>query len=244
LKLFVSEDWYFVAGNKKTISLILSLALLFYLSSSLIDIDQVFTFIEGFFLTTIIKHLFLIAPFLMCCFLFSKEVASQENNASALKAIESLDVTRYLGNWYEIAKFPNWFQKKCKTDTKANYSFKNDGNLAVFNQCRLENGQISEAIGTAKQIGDARSAKLRVRFAPEWLSLIPFVWGDYWVIDIDTTYQLVAISEPKREYLWILSRAPEPDDKQLNDLLLRLSANGFDLSKLERTPHKEVIYSK
>lgn len=195
-------------------------------------------------MTTINKHLFLISPLLLCCFLFSKEVASEENNALALKTIESLDVPRYLGNWYEIAKFPNWFQKKCKTDTKANYSVKNDGNLAVFNQCRLENGQISEAIGTAKQIGDARSAKLKVRFAPEWLSLIPFVWGDYWVIDLDTTYQLVAISEPKREYLWILSKTPEPDDKQLNDLLLRLSANGFDLSKLERTPHKQDIYSK
>jgi len=195
-------------------------------------------------LTTINKHLFLISPLLLCCFLFSKEVASEENNALALKTIESLDVPRYLGNWYEIAKFPNWFQKKCKTDTKANYSVKNDGSLAVFNQCRLENGQISEAIGTAKQIGDTRSAKLKVRFAPEWLSLIPFVWGDYWVIDLDTTYQLVAISEPKREYLWILSRTPEPDDKQLNDLLLRLSANGYDLSKLERTPHKQDIYSK
>jgi apolipoprotein D and lipocalin family protein len=181
---------------------------------------------------------------LMCLFLFSKQTYSQEINVLGVKTIESLDVARYLGRWYEIAKFPNWFQKKCKSDTKANYSVKSDGNLSVLNQCRLENGQISEALGTAKQIGDASSAKLKVRFAPEWLSLIPFVWGDYWVIDLDSSYQLVAISEPKREYLWILSRAAEPDDKQLNDLLLRLSANGFDLSKLERTPHKQDIYNK
>ena len=76
------------------------------------------------------------------------------------------------------------------------------------------------------------------------MSLVPVVWGDYWVIDLDSAYQLVAISEPKREYLWILSRTPEPDDKQLNDLLVRLSFNGFDLSKLERTSHKQDIYTK
>ncbi len=169
---------------------------------------------------------------------------SQETSSTALKTVEALDLPRYLGSWYEIAKFPNWFQKKCKSDTKANYSLRSDASLAVFNQCRLESGQVSDAMGTAKQIGDAKSAKLKVRFAPEWLSVIPFVWGDYWVIDIDAAYQLVAISEPKREYLWILSRTPDADDRQLNELLLRLSANGFDLSKLERTPQKQDIPSK
>ncbi len=165
----------------------------------------------------------------------------QVSSPPVLKAVDSLDLPRYLGSWYEIAKFPNWFQKKCKSDTKANYSLRSDASLAVFNQCRLENGQVSDALGTAKQIGDVKSAKLKVRFAPDWLSVIPFVWGDYWVIDIDAAYQLVAISEPKREYLWILSRTPEADDRQLNELLLRLSANGFDLSKLERTPQKQDI---
>ena len=131
-----------------------------------------------------------------------------------------------------------------KSDTKANYTLKSDGKISILNQCRLEGGQISDALGTAKQIGDVKSAKLKVRFAPDWMSLVPFVWGDYWVIDLDSAYQLVAISEPKREYLWILSRTPEPDDKQLNDLLVRLSFNGFDLSKLERTSHKQDIYTK
>jgi len=186
----------------------------------------------------------LIASVLMCFLVFPRLVASQEIASSSLKTIESIDLPRYLGSWYEIAKFPNWFQKKCKSDTKANYTLKSDGNISILNQCRLDGGQISDALGTAKQIGDVKSAKLKVRFAPDWMSLVPFVWGDYWVIDLDSAYQLVAISEPKREYLWILSRTPEPDDKQLNDLLVRLSFNGFDLSKLERTSHKQDIYTK
>ena len=187
------------------------------------------------------KYSFFIPSFLISLMALSTSSFGQESSPPVLKAVDSLDLPRYLGSWYEIAKFPNWFQKKCKSDTKANYSLRSDASLAVFNQCRLENGQVSDALGTAKQIGDAKSAKLKVRFAPDWLSVIPFVWGDYWVIDIDAAYQLVAISEPKREYLWILSRTPEADDRQLNELLLRLSANGFDLSKLERTPQKQDI---
>lgn len=187
------------------------------------------------------KYSFFIPSLLISLMALSTSSFGQESSPPVLKAVDSLDLPRYLGSWYEIAKFPNWFQKKCKSDTKANYSLRSDASLAVFNQCRLENGQVSDALGTAKQIGDVKSAKLKVRFAPDWLSVIPFVWGDYWVIDIDAAYQLVAISEPKREYLWILSRTPEADDRQLNELLLRLSANGFDLSKLERTPQKQDI---
>ena len=187
------------------------------------------------------KYSFFIPSLLISLMALSTSSFGQVSSPPVLKAVDSLDLPRYLGSWYEIAKFPNWFQKKCKSDTKANYSLRSDASLAVFNLCRLENGQVSDALGTAKQIGDAKSAKLKVRFAPDWLSVIPFVWGDYWVIDIDAAYQLVAISEPKREYLWILSRTPEADDRQLNELLLRLSANGFDLSKLERTPQKQDI---
>jgi apolipoprotein D and lipocalin family protein len=72
-----------------------------------------------------------------------------------------------------------------------------------------------------------------VRFAPEWLSFVPLVWGDYWVIDIDEAYQLVAVSEPKRNYLWVLSRTPQVNPAAYEALLQRLKARGFDLSKLE-----------
>jgi len=140
-----------------------------------------------------------------------------------------------MGTWFEIAKFPNWFQKKCTGDTKAEYSLKSDGMVQVINRCRLESGEMSEAVGAARQVGPAASPKLEVRFAPKWLSFLPMVWGAYWVIDIDENYQLVAVSEPKREYLWILARTPHVDPNEYKNLLTRLSQKGFDLSKLEIT---------
>ena len=91
-----------------------------------------------------------------------------------------------------------------------------------------------QAVGRARQDGPADSPKLKVRFAPAWLSWLPMVWGNYWVIDIDAGYQLVAVSEPDREYLWVLSRTPTVEGGA-QALLGRLQAKGFDLSKLERT---------
>lgn len=152
-----------------------------------------------------------------------------------LTTIAALDLPRYMGTWYEIAKFPNWFQKKCVADARAEYSIAADGKVQVINRCRLDNGETSEAIGAARQVGHATSPRLEVRFAPAWLSFIPLVWGDYWVIDIDEAYQLVAVSEPHREYLWILSRTPKVDVKAYEALLARLAAKGFDTRKLETT---------
>ncbi|MGZ8294503.1 MAG: lipocalin family protein [Telluria sp.] len=160
-------------------------------------------------------------------------------NASAadapLSTIAALDVPRYMGTWYEIAKFPNRFQKKCAGFTKATYSTLPDGTLQVANSCRTASGDTDEAIGAARQVGGPASPKLKVRFAPAFLSFIPMVWGDYWVIDLDPGYQLAAVSEPKREYLWILSRTPKVDKAAYDALLARLAAKGLDVGKLDLT---------
>jgi apolipoprotein D and lipocalin family protein len=155
-----------------------------------------------------------------------------------VKTIPSLDVPRYMGTWYEIAKFPNWFQKKCVGNTKAIYSPKPDGNLRVLNSCKQADGETSEAEGAARQVSGKDSPKLEVRFAPAWLSLLPMVWGDYWIVDLDPQYQLAAVSDPRREYLWVLSRTPQLDPKVYDDLLKRLQSQQFDVRKLELTPQK------
>ena len=160
---------------------------------------------------------------------------AQEAGAAPLQTIAALDVPRYMGTWYEIAKYPNWFQKKCVSDTSAEYRAQADGRVEVINRCREANGDISEAVGMASQVGGADSPRLEVRFAPAWLSFLPFVWGDYWVIDLDPDYQLAAVSEPGRDYLWVLSRTREVDVKAYDALLKRLAEHGFDLGKLERT---------
>jgi apolipoprotein D and lipocalin family protein len=152
-----------------------------------------------------------------------------------LMTTATLDVPRYMGTWYEIAKYPNWFQKKCVANTSAQYSLLPNGSVQVVNRCRKENGEFDQAIGEARQIGAATSPKLQVRFAPAWLSWLPQVWGNYWVIDLNETYQLVAVSEPTREYLWVLSRTPEVSAEAYDALLLRLKAQGLSLERLERT---------
>lgn len=164
--------------------------------------------------------------------------ATAQQADQAVQAIASLDVPRYLGTWYEIAKFPNWFQKKCVSNTKAVYTAKPDGNLRVLNSCKTAGGETSEAEGLARQIGAKDSPKLEVRFAPEWLSFLPLVWGDYWVIDLDSQYQVAAVSDPRREYLWVLSRMPQLDPKVYADLLQRLKQQQFDIQKLELTSQK------
>ena len=157
---------------------------------------------------------------------------------AALATIEALDVPRYEGTWYEIAKFPNRFQSQCVADTQARYSLQDDGTVRVLNRCRVAGGAMDEAVGTARQQGGPTSPKLKVRFAPAWLSWLPAVWGDYWVVDLDADYQLSAVSEPKREYLWILSRTPQVDPARYDALLQRLAAQGLDIARLERTAHK------
>jgi len=167
------------------------------------------------------------------------EEYKQPMAANALQTIPSLDIARYMGTWYEIAKYPNLFQKNCVGDTRANYSPMAGGRVKVVNQCRAAGGIQTEAVGEARQIGPSNSAKLEVRFAPAWLSFLPFVWGDYWVIELDDDYQWVVVSEPKKEYLWILSRASKMDPIQYNALLSKLRQKAFDLNKLELTPQEQ-----
>jgi len=171
------------------------------------------------------------------CTLMSAHATATAQSGAPLQSIPRLDAQRYLGRWYEIAKFPNRFQRKCASDTSAEYGLLPEGGLRVVNRCRLANGEIDQAIGVARQVGGDSSAKLQVRFAPAWLSIVPFVWGDYWIVDLDDGYELAAVSEPKREYLWVLSRSPVVDESRYAALLGRLAAMGLDVAKLEKTPH-------
>ena len=156
----------------------------------------------------------------------------------AVASIAVLDVPRYMGTWHEIAKFPNRFQAKCVANTRARYLAQTDGSVQVLNSCVTADGSVIDALGLAVQVGGATSPKLEVRFAPAWLSWLPMVWGDYWVIDLDADYQLAAVSDAKREYLWVLSRTPQANAKAYDSLLDRLKAQHFDVKNLEPTPQR------
>jgi len=162
---------------------------------------------------------------LLCLCACSAGVHAQ--TTAPLTSIAALDVPRYMGTWYEIAKYPNTFQKKCVSGTCADYSLQANGRLSVVNRCTQEDGQLREAIGEAQQIGAATSPQLQVRFAPAWLSFLPMVWGNYWVIDLDPGYQVAAVSEPTLQYLWILARSPEISPQTYADLSARLEKKGL-----------------
>eukprot|EP01030_Chromulinospumella_sphaerica_P021407 gene21407-21346_t len=117
---------------------------------------------------------------MVVCAALPLSFASAADTAQPLQTIQSLDVPRYMGTWFEIAKYPNRFQKQCVRNTSAEYSLQKDGTVKVLNRCQLASGDMEEAQGQARQLGGVKSPKLEVRFAPAWLSWLPMVWGKYW----------------------------------------------------------------
>ena len=163
-------------------------------------------------------------------------LAGDDNAKRPLEVVPSVDLSRYVGTWYEIARLPNSFQKKCIGDVTANYTLLDDSTVKVVNRCRKENGEMTEAEGKARRKSeDEPSSKLQVRFAPGWLSWLPFVWGNYWVIDLAEDYSYAVVGEPNREYLWILSRTPKIEDAVYERILERIREKGYDTSSLVKT---------
>ena len=154
---------------------------------------------------------------------------------SQVKSIPEFDVSRYMGTWYEISKLPNWFQRKCVQGTQARYKVLGPTQIEVNNKCTTASGEEIQAIGLARPNGSGRPAQLEVRFAPEWTAWLPMVWGAYWVLDLDSDYQLAAVGDPSKSYLWILSRTPQVSAERYDAVLQRLNVMGFDITKLEKT---------
>lgn len=159
-----------------------------------------------------------------------------QKTPNELAAVPKVDLKRYAGKWFEIARYPNKFQEKCAGNTTATYTLKANNKIEVLNECLKKNGVTDRAKGNAKIIDKNTNAKLEVRFAPAFLSFIPAVWGDYWIIDLDDDYKYAAVGDPQRKYLWILSRTPELDDATYQNILRRVEKLGFNPGKLDKTP--------
>ncbi len=162
--------------------------------------------------------------------------------APAVTALPSLHVPSYMGTWYQVAWFPNRFQRQCVSDTSATYRQLPGGQVEVLNRCKLADGRFDEAKGLARPAGSQiqgdtlQPAQLEVSFLPAWLRWVP-AWGRYWVIDLASDGRYAVVSEPSREYLWVLARAPQlqPDDETA--IRSRLTALGYDLSRWQAHRH-------
>lgn len=146
-----------------------------------------------------------------------------------LKTVKKVDIEKYKGTWYEIARFEHFFEKGCKNVT-ATYEIKDNGNIKVINRCtNIEGGKKKEAVGEAYAIDDSNS-KLKVSFFK------PF-YGDYWILDLDENYNYALVGSPNREYLWILSRTKTISDEVKNSILEKLPLLEFDVNKFIWTIH-------
>ncbi len=155
-----------------------------------------------------------------------------------LQVVAPVDLQRYAGIWHEQARLPNRFQKSCSGPVTAEYTPQSDGTVQVVNRCVRADGNFNEAIGTARVVpvaGQPGAGRLEVRFAPAWLSWLPIVWGDYWILKLDRDYQVALVGTPDREYLWVLSRAPRLDDAALQVELDYARSLGFDADKVVLT---------
>jgi apolipoprotein D and lipocalin family protein len=146
-----------------------------------------------------------------------------------LKTVERVELDRYTGTWFEIASFPQSFQRGC-TATSATYTARKDGELDVLNRCRKDalDGEEKSAKGRARVVDRTSNARLEVSF------FRPF-WGDYWIIDLDPGYQYAVVGHPNRDYLWILSRSRAMPEATYQGILGRLRAQGYETDRLVRT---------
>lgn len=152
-----------------------------------------------------------------------------------LQVVESVDLKRYAGRWYEIARLPNRFEKDCAGDITADYAHRPDGKIDVVNRCRKTNGTPEVVKGVARVKDTATNAKLEVRFAPGFLSFLPQVWGDYQIIGLATDYSYVVVGDPPRKYLWVLARTPQLDTATYKRAIESAKVQGFDVSRLIKT---------
>lgn len=153
--------------------------------------------------------------------------AAQAASDPQVRTVPYVDLERYLGNWYEIARYPNSFQKGC-FQSRARYAQRSDGDIEVVNSCRDSgDGRLREAKGRAWVVDRESNAKLKVSFF--W----PFR-GDYWIIDLGKDYEYAVVGTPNRKYLWVLSRSPEMSEETYRAIVERARQQGFDPAKLQR----------
>jgi len=167
--------------------------------------------------------------------------ASSEMDSLAPKTVESVDLKRYQGTWYEQARLPMIFQRNC-AQSEAHYTLTPDGNVAVLNRCRDAQGKWQEAKGTASPQVAGKSDKLWVEF-DNWVStLLPGVTkGDYWVLYLGDDYSTALVGNPDRRYLWLLARKPHIDQQVRDEQLSKAQQQGYDTTRLIwRTPDSEM----
>jgi apolipoprotein D and lipocalin family protein len=151
--------------------------------------------------------------------------------ANPPQTVESVDVSRYSGKWYEIAKIPNRFQSHCVRNTSAEYTLMADNTIQVINRCEVQSGEMDQATGVARIVDSTTNAKLEVSFV-NFLGLQLF-WGDYWILYLDDDYQSVLVGTPDRKYGWVLARTKTLNPNQWQAIEQSMQSQGYERDRFE-----------
>jgi apolipoprotein D and lipocalin family protein len=157
---------------------------------------------------------------------------TQDSRSHRLQTVSRVDLSRYAGNWYEVARLPNRFEAACVGQPSARYTPRGNG-LEVVNRCPKRGGGERITRGVARVVSGSAGAKLRVSFAPRWLRLLPFVWGDYWIVHLEPDYGAALVGTPRRDMLWLLSRRRELSESTLQRLVAAAHVQGFPVHRLQ-----------
>lgn len=175
------------------------------------------------------------SAFFVLFLLYAIVIADQQNKKS-LQTVPTVNLNRYAGLWYEIAKIPNRFQRKCASGTTAQYALRDDGKIDVINRCIKKDGKVIEAKGIARIVDAESNAKLKVSF----VRLLGFslFWGDYWIIGLGDDYEFAIVGTPSRKYGWILSRAPSLSQEKVEHIFKLLREQGYNPDDFEMTSQR------
>lgn len=168
---------------------------------------------------------------------------AQGTQPRPVEAVPRLDLDRFMGQWFEIARTPNSHERECARDVVSTYERISDAAVDIASACRHTDGEEERGNVIAHVRDPVSKSKLELRYAPRALGWLPFVWDDYWVLTIAPTYAYALIGEPSRESLWILARTPTLDDATYDELVAVAAAQGFDTGKLARTPQSGRPYA-
>lgn len=155
--------------------------------------------------------------------------------------VEHVELPRYLGTWYEIARKPMWAEDREARDVTATYELKDNGRVRVLNSCLNDEGEVEQSEGEALPL-DNTNAKLSVSFMPKALRWVPFTQGDYWIMRLEPGYNIALVSTPNRKYLWLLARDAQLDESTVRDWLHYAAEDGFDISDIIRPSQSGTVH--
>lgn len=172
------------------------------------------------------------ARFALMILFFTLGACAGVDSKGDLQTVASVDLSRYTGTWYEIARLPMWFQRHC-VDSKAIYSSRPDGAVGVRNECVTDTGGVERAEGVATVVDTKTNARLTVVF-DNWFARLfgSSREGNYWILDLDQEYQTAMVGTPDRRFLWILSRTPQLDEATYRRLVERAQQLEYPVSDL------------